>query len=211
MRARLIASSALAVLSFSSFSVAFAEETPMTIDTLAESLKNLSCAEKQGKAIGTCISDVLKRIKTIEHDFALQYKEDVKVWRAAHDGEGISKEYTVAQKQFNDMMQEKRRVFQEQVRLIRKAFFDQQNLQRVQKGEVNTKGSQELTTSSETDARKACVSWDNDEDEVRVCLRNALQRKAAVDKRLQTLRAKVKALEEKQKAAGVGVSPKISQ
>jgi len=139
----------------------------------------------------------------------MQYKMDVKAWRAAHDGDGISTEYVKAQKEFNDTMQLKRKNFQEAVRVIRKTFFDQQNTLRVKKGEVNTKGSQTLTTSAEDAVRKECISWDDDEDEVRVCMRNALQRKAAVDKRLKILRAKVKALEEKHKEAGAPI--KISQ
>lgn len=195
MNARIIASSALAVLSFGMSSVAFAEEA-VSIDTLQQELKALSCADKEGKAVGICIGDALKRIKSIELAFGLQYKEDVKAWRAAHDGDGISKEYTLAQKEFNDAMQAKRKEFQESVRVIRKAFFDQLSVERVQKSEVNTKGSSPLNTAEVKELLKKCSEkFASDQDGERVCLRNIIQRQAAVEKRLAPVRARVKAEE----------------
>lgn len=198
MHARILASSVLAALAFSTVAPAFAEEAaPETLDSLMASLSDLSCEGKQGRAVGQCITDVLKRIKTIEHDFSEEYKAEVAAWRKEHDGDGISEEYTLALKAFNDGMQAKRKAFQEQVIVVRKAFFDQVSLQRVQKGEVNTKGSQPLKTSDEQDLLKQCSEkFASDQDAERVCLRNIIQRKSAVEKRLKPIRARIKEEEE---------------
>ena len=199
MRARLIATSVIAALSFGSFAPAFAEETP-TIDTLMQSLNTLTCEGKEGKAIGTCISDVLKRIKNIEYEFSVQYKAEVAVWRTEHDKDGISKEYTLALKAFNDGMQAKRKAFQEAVLLMRKKFFNQQSVVRVQKGEVKTTGSKPLNTAGENEALKQCSEkFASDQEAERTCLRSLLQRKEAVEKRLRPIRARVEI--EKENAA----------
>jgi len=197
MHARILASSVLAALAFSTVAPAFAEEaTPETLDSLMASLSDLSCEGKQGRAVGQCITDVLKRIKAIEHDFSVEYKAEVAAWRKEHDGDGISTEYTLALKAFNDGMQAKRKAFQERVVVVRKAFFDQITLQRVQKGEVNTKGSQTLTSSDEQELLKQCSEkFASDQDAERVCLRNIIQRKSAVEKRLKPIRARVQAEE----------------
>lgn len=197
MNVRLVAASAITLFSLGQAIPAFAEETPVTIDTLEQSLKSLSCENKEGRAIGTCISDALKRIKVLENEFALQYKAETVAWRKEHDADGITKEYVVALKVFNDQMQEKRKYFQEQVRIVRKAFFDQQTIIRVQKGEVNTKGSTSLSTAEEELLLKQCnEKFASDQDAERVCLRNMIQRKAAVEKRLAPIRARIKENEE---------------
>lgn len=202
MNARIVASSVLATLSLGFAHTAMAEETwnekePETIESLSRELTSLSCEGKEGREIGRCITDVLKRIKAIEHNFSLWYKAEVAAWRKAHDGDGISEEYTLALKAFNDMMQEKRKYFQEQVRNVRKAFFDQQTIVRVQKGEVNTKGSKLLTTAEVQELLKQCnEKFASDQDAERVCLRNMIQRQAAVDKRLAPVRARIKENEE---------------
>ncbi len=199
MNARIIASSVLTSLSLALAPAAFAEdavapvENVETVESLSRSLASLSCDGKEGKETGRCITDVLKRIKTIEYNFAQWYKREVAAWRKANDGDGISEEYTLALKAFNDQMQEKRKYFQEQVRLVRKAFFDRQTIVRVQKGEVKTKGSTPLTTTGEQELLKQCdEKFASDQDAERVCLRNIIQRKTAVDKRLATVRAHIR-------------------
>ncbi len=202
MNARIVASSVLATLSLGFAQAAMAEEvwteeTPETIESLSHELTSLTCEGKEGREIGRCITDVLKRIRTIEYNFSLWYKRQVKEWRAEHDGDGISEEYTLALKAFNDQMQEKRKYFQEQVRNVRKAFFDEQTIVRVQKGEVNTKGSTSLTTAEEKELLKQCnEKFASDQDAERVCLRNIIQRHAAVEKRLAPVRARIKENEE---------------
>lgn len=207
MNARLVASSVLATLSLALAPAALAEdavapvENVETIEDLSRELTSLSCEGKEGREIGRCITDVLKRIKAIEFNFSLWYKNEVKTWRSAHDNDGISEEYTLALKAFNDQMQEKRKYFQEQVRIVRKAFFDQQTVVRVQKGEVNTKGSKSLTTAEEQELLKQCSEkFASDQDAERVCLRNIIQRHEAVEKRLAPVRARIKEEEENVKA-----------
>lgn len=202
MNVRIVASSTLITLSLGFAQAAMAEEVwavekTETIEDLSRQLTSLSCEGKEGREIGRCITDVLKRIKTIEYNFSQWYKAEVAAWRKANDGDGISEEYTLALKAFNDMMQEKRKYFQEQVRTVRKAFFDQQTIIRVQKGEVNTKGSKSLNTAEVQELLKQCSEkFASDQDAERVCLRNILQRQAAVDKRLAPIRARIKENEE---------------
>lgn len=205
MKARIVASSVLAALSLGFAQVAMAEDTE-TLETLSRDLSGLTCDGKEGRTVGQCISDVLKRIKGIEFAFADWYKKEVAEWHKEHDGAGISREYTVELKQFNDMMQERRKWFHEQVREVRKMFFDQQNIVRVQKGSVNTTGSRTLNTDGEKEALKSCnEKFASDNDAERVCLRNLLQRKEAVERRLRPIRARVE--QEKQNAAELPKRP----
>jgi len=192
MRARLLATSVLASLALCNVPLALAEGEAETIESLTASLSDLTCDGKEGKGIGQCISDVLKRIKVIEENFSLAYKAEAAAWKEEHEGDGISEEYVLALKAFNEQMQTKRKAFQEAVRLARKKFFDQQTVVRVQKGEVKTVGSKPLDTAAELEARKQCSEkFASDQDAERTCLRSLLQRKEAVDKRLRPVRERM--------------------
>lgn len=132
------------------------------------------CAGRTERNLGKCIGDVLKRIKALRKEFADALDVERKAWYDEHAGLGVSTEYSKALQTFITATAAKRKLFNDQQRIIEKLFFNSRKDVR----ENATATTKTYTTDVDATAMEAATlkcAKVSDARGLRLCLRQQLR------------------------------------
>lgn len=172
---RLFASGIAAALSLSVAAPALAATSDEILLTQASFRTDDLCEGKTGTLRGRCISDVLKRIKALREEFrdALEVERDA--WKAEHAHLGVSTEYSKGLQEYTQGVIAKRKLFNEQQRVLEKVFFDEQKTIRTTSTAGKARGYTRQVETGELDAAKEACSALKDSSAQRLCMRRQLR------------------------------------
>lgn len=172
---RVFASGMAAALSLSIAAPAFAATSDEVLLTQASFRTDDLCEGKTGAMRGRCIGDVLKRLKALRKEFrdALELERDE--WKDAHAHLGVGAEYTKGLQEYTQSVNAKRRLFNEQQRVIEKVFFDEQKAIRTSATSTKPRGYTRQVTAGDLDAAEEKCSRYKDSSALRLCMRQQLR------------------------------------
>jgi|GEM_PF-6038563 len=174
---RILSSLATVAISLSMMQPAFAAATS-TDDVLTE-LQSFNpdtiCAERTGKNLGKCISDVIKRISGLRNDFSQALTAERKEWYAAHGQLGISSEYSEALQAYLASVKTKRETFTELQRGLEKAFFAIRKQVLDSAESTDTPSFTREVKGADMEKATAKCAKQSDSRGLRICLRQQLR------------------------------------
>lgn len=173
---RILSSIATAAICFSMMQPAFASE--MSSDEVLAELKSFDpttiCAGREGKNLGKCIGDVIKRISTLRFEFTQAEKRERSAWYDAHGQLGVSAEYNKALQEYLANAKTKRTEFTAVQRELEKVFFAARK--DVRDNAVTGTGSYtRAVTGADLEAAKAKCSKQSNNGGLRICLKQQLR------------------------------------
>lgn len=160
-----------------------------TIPVIEVSLPSeLTCQGKEARARASCITDTLKKLKKLEHEYDMQEDDAVEAWRDAHKDMGVSPEYQRLLRAYHAGLLKNRRAFRARLLALQKAFFAQQKEKRTAGGGSSSSSASSVTPmdSAEYERAKARCGEEDDDGAYRICMRLQLRIRAQnVDRRSQ--------------------------
>lgn len=182
MLARLTASALATGLALTFVAPALAADSP--------SLGSVQLCEGTGDRVhARCITDAIKTLKEIEHDYSEWEDDEIAAWKAAHRDMGIGPDYQSALRAFLTEMRTKRTAFRKDVQEFRKAFFAEQKAKRKENTATQepTAPAVPAITASRRKAAEAICGEEDDDGAFRICMRVQLRRNTQdVSKRSRT-------------------------
>lgn len=173
---RFLSSLSAVAIGLSILQPAFAAATS-TEDVLAE-LASFDaatiCKDREGRNLGKCIGDVVKRIGMLRDDFGQALKAERASWYEANGNLGVSAEYTIKLQQYLDGVKEKRAKFIELQRSLEKTFFAARK-QILDSAESDTKTYSREVKSGDLETAIMKCAKQADSKGLRICLRQQLR------------------------------------
>lgn len=171
---RILNSAVAAMLCMGIAAPAFAATTDEILAEQKAFQANDICAGRTERNLGKCIGDVLKRIKNLRKEFADALDVERKAWYDEHAGLGVSAEYSTALRALITEATAKRKLFNDQQRIIEKLFFNTRKDVR----ENATATTKTYTTNVDAAAMEAATlkcAKASDARGLRLCLRQQLR------------------------------------
>ncbi len=132
------------------------------------------CTGRTDKNLGKCIGDALKRIKALRKEFADALDVERKAWYDEHAGLGVSTEYSTALQEFIAATTAKRKLFNDQQRIIEKLFFNSRKDVRENATSTTTTYTTNVNAAAMEAATLKCAK-ESDARGLRLCLRQQLK------------------------------------
>lgn len=173
---RILSSIATATICFSMMQPAFASSAS-TDEVLAE-LKTFDpstmCAGREGKNLGKCIGDVIKRISTLRFEFTQAEKRERNAWYQEHGQLGVSAEYSKLLQEYLAGVKIKRTEFTTVQRDLEKVFFAARKTV-LDNAESGTGSYTRAVTGADLEAAKAKCAKQSNNGGLRICLSQQLR------------------------------------
>lgn len=132
------------------------------------------CEGRTERNLGKCIGDVLKRIKALRKEFTDALDVERKAWYDEHASLGVSTEYSKALQEFIAATGAKRKLFNDQQRVIEKLFFDSRKDVRENATTTTKTYTTDVNAAAMEAATLKCAKV-SDARGLRLCLRQQLK------------------------------------
>ncbi len=132
------------------------------------------CEGREGKNLGRCISDVVKRITALRNAFNDALKIERNAWYAEHGNLGVSSEYATKLQEYLSDVKEKRSAFSDIQRSLEKTFFTTRKEVRESTTANSLSVSRKLEPNDMEAATAKCAKQSN-ANGLRICLRQQIR------------------------------------
>lgn len=176
MTSRFLSSAAAVAIGLSILQPAFA--APTSTDAVLAELASFDpatiCEGREGKNLGKCIGDVIKRIGMLRDDFSQALTAERIAWYDAYGNLGATSEYTTKLQQYVEGVKEKRAKFTSLQKSLEKTFFATRK-QILESAESNTKTFTADIKSGDLEAATAKCARQSNAKSLRICLRQQIR------------------------------------
>lgn len=178
MTSRIFSSLSAVAIGLSILQPAFA--APTSTDAVLAELSSFNpatiCEGREGKDLGKCIGDVIKRIGLLRDDFGQALTAERITWYETYGNLGATSEYTTKLQQYVESVKTKRAKFTELQQGLEKTFFATRK-QILENAESNTKTFTTDIKSGDLEAATAKCARQSNSKSLRICLRQQIRAK----------------------------------